>query len=250
MTRTVAQSLAWAADGAAHLRGMMQRMGDDAFAAPSRLPDWSRAHVLTHVARNADAMVNLIEWARTGTPTPAYPSRAQRDADIAAGAERSPAEIRADLLASSDRLAAVVRETPAQAWSARVQNPRGGPMVASDILWARAREVWIHAVDLDAGASFADLPRPMLHELLTDVTATLATRPDFPRLLLVPTDESRTWAVAPADTEEEGEDQVGGATIEVRGPVAELAAWLLGRSKGRDLRTAEGKRPPKLPAWL
>ena len=54
MTRTVAQSLAWAADGAAHLRGMMQRMGDDAFAAPSRLPDWSRAHVLTHVARNAD----------------------------------------------------------------------------------------------------------------------------------------------------------------------------------------------------
>ena len=38
--------------------------------------------------------------------------------------------------------------------------------------------------------------------------------------------------------------------IEVRGPVAELAAWLLGRSKGRDLRTAEGKRPPKLPDWI
>ena len=112
MSRTFAQSLAWAADGAAHLRGMMLRMGDDAFAARSALPDWTRAHVLTHVAR-------------TGTPTPAYASREQRDADIAAGAERTPAEIRADVLASSDRLAAVVRDTPAQAWSATVQSPKG-----------------------------------------------------------------------------------------------------------------------------
>jgi maleylpyruvate isomerase len=239
VTRTVAQSLAWAADGAAHLRGMMMRMGDDAFAAPSTLPGWTRAHVLTHIARNADAMVNLLEWARTGRPTPAYASREQRDADIATGAKRSAADIRADVVASSDRLAAVVREMPTEAWSATVQNARGRPMPASDILWIRAREVWIHTVDLDAGASFADLPRPMLHELLTDVTTTLAARPDFPRLRLVPTDESRTWEVGEAD----------GAT-EVRGPVVELAAWLLGRSKGRNLRTAEGTRPPALPAWL
>ena len=239
MTRTVAKSLAWAADGAAHLRGMMMRMGDDAFAAPSTLPDWSRAHVLTHVARNADAMVNLLDWARTGTPTPAYASREQRNADIEAGAKRSAAEIRDDVIASSDRLAAVVRETPEQAWTATVASPKGDPMPASEILWFRAREVWIHTVDLDAGASFADLPRPMLHELLTDVAGALAARPDFPRLLLAPTDEPRTWAVG------EGE----GAT-EVRGPVAELAAWLIGRSKGRSLRTAEGTRPPKvLPAW-
>jgi maleylpyruvate isomerase len=239
VTRTFAQSLAWAADGAAHLRGMMLRMGDDAFAARSALPDWTRAHVLTHVARNADALGNLIQWARTGTPTPAYASREQRDADIATGAKRAPAEIRADVLASSDRLAAVVRDTPAQAWSATVQSPKGEPIPAADILWWRAREVWIHAVDLDAGASFADLPRPMLHELLTDAAETFAARPDFPRLLLRPSDESRTWAVG------EGE-----GAIEVRGPVAELAAWLLGRSKGRDLRTAEGKRPPKLPDWI
>ena len=75
VTPTLTQALAWAADGAAHLRGMMTRMGDDAFAKPSSLPDWTRAHVLTHVARNADAMVNLVTWARTGVPTPAYPSR-------------------------------------------------------------------------------------------------------------------------------------------------------------------------------
>jgi maleylpyruvate isomerase len=239
VTPTVAQSLAWAADGAAHLRGMMMRMGDDAFAAPSRLPGWSRAHVLTHVARNADAMAKLLTWARTGVPTPAYTSREQRDADIARGAKRSPAEIRADLLAASDNLAALVRAMPEEAWSARVQSTRGQMLPASHVPWFRAREVWIHAVDLDAGASFADLPRPMLHELLTDVSTTLAARPDFPRLLLRPTDEQRTWAIGEGD-----------GVIEVRGPVAELAAWLLGRSTGRDLRTAEGTRPPKLPAWI
>lgn len=239
MTRTVATSLAWAADGAAHLRGMMQRMGDDAFAAPSRLPDWTRAHVLSHVARNADAFCNLLAWARTGQRTPAYTIREQRNADIEAGAGRSPAEIRADVVASSDRLAAVVRETPETAWSAMVETPRGAPMVAADILWWRAREVWIHSVDLDTGASFADLPRPMLHELIRDVTATFTERPDFPRLLLRPVDEQRTYPVGD-----------GEGAIEVRGPVAELAAWLLGRSKGRDLRTGEGTRPPKLPDWI
>jgi maleylpyruvate isomerase len=245
VTRTRAQALAWAADGAAHLRGMMTRMGDDAFAAPSALPDWSRAHVLTHVARNADALVNLLDWARTGTPTPAYASREQRDADIATGAKRSPAEIRADVVASSDRLAAVVRAMPEQAWSVIVRGTRDEPIPAEEVLWMRARETWVHAVDLDAGASFTDLPRPMLHELLTDVTTTLGARPDFPALVLVPNDEARTWTVGDAT---DGTD--ASAAIEVRGPVAELAAWLLGRSKGRDLRTAQGTRPPKLPAWL
>ena len=32
--------------------------------APSLLPGWSRAHVLAHVARNADAMRSLLTGAR------------------------------------------------------------------------------------------------------------------------------------------------------------------------------------------
>ena len=238
MTPTIGQALPWAADGAAYLRGMLTRMGDEAFAKPSSLPNWTRAHVLTHVARNADALINLLTWARTGVPTPPYSSTEQRNADIEAGAKRSPAEIRADLVASSNRLAAAVRGMPEEAWSARVDF-RGRRILASDVLWLRAREVWIHAIDLDAGASFDDLPRPMLRELLTDVSATFSARKDVPRLLLAPSDESRTWNVG------EGPDPV-----EVRGPAAAVAAWLLGRSKGRDLRTAEGARPPALPAWL
>jgi maleylpyruvate isomerase len=237
--RSLAHTLAWAGDGAAHLRGLMMRMGDDAFAAPSALPGWSRAHVLTHVARNADAMINLLTWARTGVRTPAYGSREQRDADIEAGATRPPAAIRADVISSSDRLAQVVRAMPGQAWPAAVLDVRGRKILASDVPWFRAREMWIHAVDLDAGASFADFPRPMVRELLTDVTAAFGARDDVPALRLAPTDEDRTWSVGePAEA------------IEVRGPAAAIAAWLMGRSKGRDLRTAAGEKPPKLPRWL
>src|SRR5437763_14459256 len=57
---------------------------------PSLLPGWSRGHVLTHIARNADGMVNLLRWARTGTQTPMYASAASRAADIEAG-PRAPA---------------------------------------------------------------------------------------------------------------------------------------------------------------
>jgi maleylpyruvate isomerase len=238
--RSLAHGLAWAADGAAHLRGLMTRLGDEAFATPSALPGWSRAHVLTHVARNADGMINLLTWARTGVPTPAYASVEQRNADIEAGAARSSAEIRADVMDSSDRLAQVARALSDEAWAARVRNVQGVEIPAVDVPWLRAREVWIHAVDLDVGASLADLPAPMLDELIVDVARSLGAKPECPPLRLRATDRAghRTFG-----------DGAGDDT-EVYGTAAGLAAWLLGRSKGRDLRTTEGTPLPVLPRWL
>ena len=43
-------------------------------ARPSRLPDWSRGHVATHIARQADGLVRLTEWARTGQRQDMYAS--------------------------------------------------------------------------------------------------------------------------------------------------------------------------------
>jgi len=232
------QSLAWAYDGAAHLRALTARMGDDAFTAPSGLPSWTRAHVLSHIARNADAMVNLLNWARTGVRTPAYLSWEQRDADIAAGATRAPAQIREDLVVSSDRLAAVVRAMPEAAWNARVAHPSGVEIAAGVVPWLRAREMWIHAVDLDVGASFTDLPLPMLVALVDEVAA----RGVGPHARLVATDAAREWVLGAA---QEAEPEPG----VISGPVAELVAWLLGRSTGRALRTADGRRPPPAPRW-
>lgn len=240
-------SLAWAGDGAAHLRGLMTRMGEEAFGAPSLLPDWTRAHVLTHIARNADAMMNLLRWAKTGTETPAYTSREQRDADIEAGAHRTPDEIRADVIDSSDRLADAVRAMPKDRWTATVRNPQGAELPAYGVLWGRAREVWIHAVDLDVGASFADLPVPMLAVLIDDVVVRLAGLPGCPQMILDDLDSGRSVPVGPGPDGPDGPPRDLGT---VRGPGHELAAWLLGRSKGKALRTSDGARPGPLPSWL
>lgn len=237
MTRSLTTTLAWGGDGAAHLRGLMARMGDDAFAAPSALPGWSRAHVLSHVARQADGMINLLAWARTGVRTPAYASIEQRDADIDAGSTRPPTEIRADVVESSDRLAQVVRDMPPQAWAAQVSNPQGVAFPAIDIPWLRAREMWIHAIDLDVGATFADLPTPMLTELLAEVAAVVGAKPGCPSLRLEAA--TGTWTLGGSDS-----------PAIVTGTAPELAAWLLGRSRGRELRSSAGRKLPTVPRWL
>ncbi|GAY07738.1 maleylpyruvate isomerase family mycothiol-dependent enzyme [Pseudonocardia sp. N23] len=240
MTPRVEVSLAWAGDGAAHLRGLMVRLGEDAYAKPSALPGWTRAHVLTHVARNADAMMNLLTWARTGVETPAYASDEQRDADIEAGARRSAAVIRADVEETSDRLSQVVKKMPEQAWSATVRHRTGVEIPAAAIPWMRAREMWIHAVDLDVGASFADMPIPMAVELLTDVAANLSQRPGVPAMRLVADDGGREWAVGDGS----------GPVTRVLGPMADLAAWVSGRGRSRAVRRDDGTAPPELPGWL
>ncbi|MCA2177180.1 maleylpyruvate isomerase family mycothiol-dependent enzyme [Nonomuraea glycinis] len=72
-------------------------LSDADVLAPSRLPGWSRGHVLVHVARNADSHLNLLTWARTGIVTPQYPSMAVRERQIESRAALPAAELIADI---------------------------------------------------------------------------------------------------------------------------------------------------------
>jgi len=47
---------------------------------------------------------------------------------------------------------------PDHAWSREIRYAQGQPTPASRIPWLRVREVWIHAVDLGTGVTFADFP--------------------------------------------------------------------------------------------
>src|SRR6478736_708204 len=67
-------------------------LADDELSKPTKCEGWTRAHLIAHLARDADAMANLATWAVTGQETPAYASREQRDADIEAGPTRPAAE--------------------------------------------------------------------------------------------------------------------------------------------------------------
>jgi maleylpyruvate isomerase len=82
---------------------------------PSHLPSWTRARVVAHVARNADALVNLLAWAKTAGERPMYASVGQRANEIEAGAHRTGREPAEDLRAVDTRLAAAdltARPTP------------------------------------------------------------------------------------------------------------------------------------------
>jgi len=141
------EALAATAAAERRLLRSVERMRPEQVFEPSALPGWTRGHVLAHLARNADAMVNLLTGARTGTPTPMYPSEEARDQGIEAGAERPLPEQLADLRAAGLRLAEAAAAVPEAAWSVEVPH-RLGAFPAFGVPPKRLSEVEYHHVDL------------------------------------------------------------------------------------------------------
>jgi maleylpyruvate isomerase len=247
-----AHTLPWMRAGTEHVFALVAKLSDAELAGPSALPEWSRAHVVAHLARNAEALIRLVDWARTGVETPMYPSREARAADIAASAGHPPERLRAELADTAAELdAALTALTPAQ-WRAQVRSALGRPLPAAQVPWMRIREVWLHAVDLDAGAEVADVPDGVLDLLLDEVTATLSATDGCPSVELAPTDRDRRFRLGadggagagrtPTDRDRRGQPRPHSAAPVVA-PAATLVGWLTGR----------GQAPPgapALPRWL
>ena len=125
----------------------VERMRPEQLLEPSALPGWTRGHVLTHIARNADALVNLLTGARTGTPVPMYPSMEAREQAIEAGARRPLDEQLADLRATAQRFAAAAAAVPDPAWTVEVPH-RTGAFPAWKVPQKRYGELEYHHVDL------------------------------------------------------------------------------------------------------
>src|SRR3954462_11213412 len=146
---------------------------DDDGRASRRPPGWSRGHVASHIARQADALGRLVAWARTGERQLMYASDEQRDAEIDAGSGRSGLELQIDLDTSAGRLAEAfdsldessswdnvgeLRGGEQTAAPALPLAPRGGKQTAPRALpLARLGEVVLHHVDLDIGFAIGDV---------------------------------------------------------------------------------------------
>ena len=201
----------------------------------SLLPGWTRGHVLTHIARNADALVNLLTWARTGIETPMYPSREHRAADIEAGSGRPAPELVDDVHQSAERLLAELQEAPVEAWTAEVVwGAHQHRIPGAEIPHVRRVEVEIHHVDLNLDYTLAHLPEDLVERMLAEVTADYSADGDKPGLVLVGNDDEGRWTIEP-----------GGP--EVSGPPPSLLGWLLGRTDGVGLHSDYPL--PDLGAW-
>lgn len=233
-----AQILAWMREGEARFLDQVEALTDEELQADSALPEWSRAHVVAHVARNAEAVSRLLSWARTCEENPMYSDVETRNRDIEAAARQAPEALRADVRRASEQFDADLEALPAKAWSAQVRTFQGRHVPASFALWARTREVWLHLVDLGAGVAVESWPGDLVDALLDEVTATMHGRDDTPVLRLQATDRERTWRIG---TE-------SGEAREVSGRAADLLAWLTGRSTGEGLAT-DGVLPQP-PPWM
>ena len=126
-------------------------LSERAWQEPGRLPGWTRAHVATHLARNADAFVRAIDSVLTGRRGLMYDSDDDRELAIERGSERSGLELQIDLDTSAGNLSERLDLLDSVPGRLTVElSP--GTFLRSDLLpLARLYEVIIHHVDLDCG---------------------------------------------------------------------------------------------------
>lgn len=142
-------------------RRLMQTIGsiDDATARrASRLPAWTVAHVLTHLARNAESHVRMLRAASEGDSVEQYlGGYEQRADDIEIGSRRPAAEICADVVSTAEELEVTWARVSPSTWS--------GHGLAQGVEWPcrvlpfhRWREVELHHVDLGLAYTPGDWP--------------------------------------------------------------------------------------------
>lgn len=195
----------------------------DQWRDPSLLPDWTRAHVVAHLALNAEGFAGALEGLISGDHTPIYPSNEARNDGIDELADAEARVIRERLFAATQRLRDAMEHLTAEHWDATVNRlPEGPVWPTSGLVEARQREVEIHHADLGLDYTHQDWPTEFAVHLLDSV----AGSQDF---AVHATDLGRTWSV------EADEPVVSGST-------ADLGWWLIGRGPGDEL-TCEGGLP-------
>ncbi|GAB2774762.1 maleylpyruvate isomerase family mycothiol-dependent enzyme [Streptomyces chlorus] len=196
-----------------------------AVTQPSRLPGWTRGHVLAHIARNADALVNALEG------RPMYVSGATREADIERDAPR-PLDVQlADLRETAARFQRV-GAAPAD-WSRTVELRNGVTDRAERLPFRRWVEVELHHVDLGIGYEPEDLPEDFTEREIRFLRARFDGHQDVPTTRLT-TSDGRTWTTGGG---------APGGPVEVEGPAADLLGWLSGRRGGSGLTVKLGTLP-------
>ena len=212
---------------------------DEQWAAPSRLPGWSRGHLGTHLARQADGMGRLVEGAASGVPQSMYASPEVRTAEIEDGAERTGLELQTDLDTSAERLTEAFErldhaDADGAGWSAAVEL-RGGLVVPARLLpLGRLFEVEIHHVDLDIGYEVEDIEPDAAEWLMEWVGFRARVRDEFPRVELH-TESGFTTTIG-----------LVGPGVVVHGPAPALVGWLTNRLGPDAVSGAGGLRLPSL----
>jgi maleylpyruvate isomerase len=134
---------------------------------------------MTHLARNAEAMVRRVEAATRGEVIDQYVGGVEgRALEIEAGAGRPALELIADVLFWSQQLDGTFDLLPDDCWGRPVRSIRGGEHPVSKLPRHRWWEVEVHLVDLGIGFGPADWPTDFVDRALPRLITGLADRAD------------------------------------------------------------------------
>ena len=151
-------------------------LSDESMQQGSKLPGWSVGHVLTHLARNADAHARRLEGALNGEDVPKYANGAeQRRQEIEDGARNAASEILADLESSVLRLDSLLEQSEQAHWP-NADFMGGGHYGVGGCPAHRLREVQMHLVDLGLGYSPSQWPEEYTMWDLGNLLATVPER--------------------------------------------------------------------------
>ncbi len=217
-------------ESTAALVDTVSQLTDDDVREPSLLPGWTRAHLITHIARNADALRNVLHGAEIGEVRAMYVSAEERDAALDVGAGRTAAELLEDISASAhrwDQAANEVHRGHLDAMGKRVDEGEGPTFPVRRVGMLRLIEVEVHHADLGCAYSATDFSATLTEHLLDRRHKELDNAGVSLRVTPV---DGQPWST-------------GSGGPEVSGSTADLLWWLLGRGDGTGVTCSEGQLP-------
>jgi maleylpyruvate isomerase len=219
-TSSPADDCAALRESTARLLESVEKMSDADVAAPSRLPGWTRGHVLAHLARNSDALLNVLAG------RPMYVSAEARDADIENDASRTAAEQLEDVAVTALRLDGAFEAQPEgdAGWRRGVELRNGVMDRVANIPWRRWIEVELHHVDLGVGYELADVPAEFVDREIANMARRYAGHADLASAVELRAEDGRSWTTGG-----------GGDPVLVTGTPVALMGWITGRTDGSDL---------------
>jgi len=201
---------------------------DEQWNMPCLLPGWTRAHVATHIARNADAFVRVMDQLRHGHPTSMYDSDDTRNEAIERGSERSALDLQVDLDSSAGHLHANLAELMTMPPDKLVRLSPTLTVRLDRLPIARLNELVLHHIDLDIGYTYKQID-PKVAAWLLAFNAQRIGRTSAHQAIRIASDSGVTAVIGGS----------GKATV-VRGADNYLLAWITGRLPA-------GERDKRLP---